>query len=265
MVNYNQVKYFRAALLLVLLFMAACSTRKKAEKVQENEVLQNDISSQDALSKSRDVDFQFNRLSLKGDGKFESKKEQVSFTYRIQMVKDSAIWFSVTKMGYEALRALITPDSIQVLDRLSRKYAVADYSLLRKLSGMDLDFRAIENLLLGNIGYMKDSLLADSRSKIPHRFLGKKDSTQFSYVLSGENFKITRMEAENLNRNQKSFVTYARFEVREGFLLPQYLLLTVVKPERNQLELTHSRIERNPEPAILNFSIPDNYARVQIP
>jgi outer membrane biogenesis lipoprotein LolB len=240
--------------------LVSCGTSRKGMKSNPSE----DITAEEALSRNYNEAFVFNTLSLKGDGKFENKKEKLTFFYKVMMVKDSLIWCSVSKLGMEAIRIQIRPDSIMVLDRLEKRYAEADYAFLQKITGMDLDFQALESLLTGRINFVKDSLRADAKSKIPHRFLGRKDSTYFSYHLSAENFKVKHMEAENSGRNQKTFITYSAFKNLDGNILPEYILLTVVKPERNQLQLTHTKIERNPESLPILFNIPDNYSRVRL-
>lgn len=253
--------------LIILLMLStgffSCGSSLKSSK-SATPISEKEITPQDMLNRNKSGDFLFHNLSLKGDGKFQSKKEDLSFSYRVLMVQDSLIWCSISKLGIEALRIQISPDSIEVLDRLNKQYAHADYSFLQRLTGMDLDYRALENLLTGNIVFVKDSLLADPKSKIPHRFLGKKDSTFFAYHLNAENFKVNRMEAENTAKNQKTFITYSTFKELSGFLIPEYILLTVVKPERNQLELTHTRIERDQVMLSLNFTIPESYARIRL-
>lgn len=222
------------------------------------------VSSDELLNKYKTGEFQFRTLALKGDGEFQNKKEKLTFTYRVSMVQDSVIWCSVSKLGMEAFRIQITADTLQVLDRLNKKYAETDYRFIRGLTGMDLDFQALQSVLTGNIAFVKDSLQADSRSKLPNRFIGRRDSTYYAWELSDENFKVNRVDAENNFRNQKSYIAYSSFQDQGGYLLPAYILLTVIRPERNQLELTHTRVDLNPENLSLSFSIPDNYERIRL-
>jgi outer membrane biogenesis lipoprotein LolB len=247
-------------LFFALLILFGCGSSLKNRKAASS----SDISNEEALSINYKEAFSFQSLSLRGDGKFENKKEKFTFAYKVMMVKDSLIWCSISKLGIEAFRIQIRPDSILVLDRLEKRYAEADYAFLQKITGMELDFQALESLLTGNIGFVKDSLKADAKSKIPHRFFGKKDSTYFSYNLSAENFKVKDMEAQNSAKNQKTYLSYSSFKDLDGHLLPEYILLTVVKPERNQLQLTHTKIQRNPETLPVLFNIPENYTRVRL-
>jgi hypothetical protein len=46
--------------------------------------------------------------------------------------KDKYIWMKVTALfGIEAARVMITPDKIQLLDRLNRKHITANYNSLK--------------------------------------------------------------------------------------------------------------------------------------
>jgi len=261
MVNYS----FRIfGLLLIMIFILGACTGKRKARMAIAKSTESVLSDSVVLRNNLASEFEFMNLNLKGDGKFKNKKEKWTFAYRIYMVKDSLIWCSITKFGMEWVRMQITEDSIQILDRSGKNYITADYTLLREKSGMDINFNTLENILTGNTGFMQDSLRADIKSNIPHRFLGRRDSTQFAFILSADNFKINQMEAENQHKNQKTFLSYANYETLEGYQLPAYFLLNVIKPERNQIELIHTRMERNSENFSVSFSIPENYARLQI-
>jgi len=256
---YNLEKFILFVFLIVLVWGCKSARNQVSPSLTETGYTHEQI-----LEGSRKAELEYDNLSIKGDGKFRNKKEKWTFTYKMSIVKDSIIWCSITKFGIEWVRMQITADSLIILDRSSKNVIATSYNWLQNKTGIQLGFNALEQIILGNVGYITDSLKADAKGNVTHRYLGFKDSTSIACVFSGENFKITRMEAENQQKNQKSFITYAQYTPIDEYLLPSYLLLNIIKPERNQIELIHNRIERNVNEINLSFVVPDHYARLQI-
>jgi hypothetical protein len=244
-----------------ILLIWGCGTSHKAIS---STPVETQFSHDEVLEGSKNAELDYLNLSIKGDGKFRNKKEKWTFAYKMSIVKDSIIWCSITKFGIEWVRMQITPDSLLILDRSSKSVISTSYDWLQNKTGIQLGFNALEQIMLGNVGYITDSLKADVKGNVAHRYLGRKDSTLIACIISGENFKITRMEAENQQKNQKSFITYANYIKIDEYLMPAYVLLNIIKPERNQIELIHNRMERNIHNINLSFVVPDNYARLQV-
>ncbi len=62
--------------------------------------------------------------------------------------KDSLIYLHVSKFGIELGRALCTPEKVVVLIHPESAYWTGGYSLLRKKTGLPLDFDMVQDLLL---------------------------------------------------------------------------------------------------------------------
>ena len=64
--------------------------------------------------------------------------------------KDKYIWLKVTALfGIEAARVMITPDKIQLLDRLNRKHITASYTYLKNFTDIPLTFTQLQNMTNG--------------------------------------------------------------------------------------------------------------------
>ena len=80
---------------------------------------------------------------------------RIGGSMQIRMKKDEQIWMSISKLGFEVMRALITPDSAFVMDRFNRDYYeenLGDYLADFKVP---FSFPELQGLLLGNIPYEK--------------------------------------------------------------------------------------------------------------
>lgn len=73
-----------------------------------------------------------------------------SFDVNIRLEKDRRIWVSVTALlGLEAARILITPDSLQAIDRLHRDVYSMRLSDAGQLLPFPADFQLLQSLILG--------------------------------------------------------------------------------------------------------------------
>ena len=68
----------------------------------------------------------------------------------IRMRKDSILWVSVKKLGFEAARALITKDSVYVLDRINNQYGVQGFDWIEKEFGIPASLNTLQMIFLGN-------------------------------------------------------------------------------------------------------------------
>src|SRR3954465_14036532 len=127
------------------IFLLACHTSKKIVKAPIPVKLkgQEVIAVFDSLTAH-----QFNYTWLVGKAEVEyadSGKSSETFDINVRMRKDSAIWLSVTPLlGIEAVRVLITPDSMRILDRLHKTYMSRDFAFLEDMLKTKLNFEIMQ-------------------------------------------------------------------------------------------------------------------------
>src|ERR1700759_4755884 len=78
----------------------------------------------------------FNTFSGKARTKLNINGETNDVTLNIRVQRDKKIWVSVTAIaGIEAARAVITPDSIMLINRLQNLYIKQPFSYINKYAG----------------------------------------------------------------------------------------------------------------------------------
>jgi hypothetical protein len=88
------------------------------------------------------------RARLDFSGPHGSQKGIATF---IRVRRDSAIWVSIRPLlGIEMIRALITPDSIRILNLLKKTLMVRSTDSMQQLLHLPVGYRALEDLLVGN-------------------------------------------------------------------------------------------------------------------
>lgn len=145
---------------LIYLFVActlvSCGAGKKVTKpaptppVVEETPAKEEETAGTILSKLNTIDFK--TFSGKVDVDFDDGKGNgKSVTAKLVMKKDEAIWLSAGLLGFEGVRALITKDSVKILNKLQKEYTATSLSYLQDKIGLPIDFTTLQNLLIGNI------------------------------------------------------------------------------------------------------------------
>ncbi len=103
------------------------------------------------LAHIKNNELPFSELAAKLKTKVSSPSLNQSFTTNIRWKKNEKIWMSMSIIGIEGARVLITKDSIKIMDKINSKYILKPLSYIKQKTYVDLSFNDIENLLLGQL------------------------------------------------------------------------------------------------------------------
>lgn len=148
----------KALFLLISLFIISCKTSQVATKTEAVPAppVKSDASVA-VIDSIRHHQLQFEYLTGKAKVHVKNDKDETDFTANIRMRRDSAIWVSISPaLGVEAVRLLMTIDSIRVIERLSKKRYAKDYSFFKSYSSLPITFFTMQDLILGNPLFLKD-------------------------------------------------------------------------------------------------------------
>lgn len=88
--------------------------------------------------------------SARADIAYTSGTDSRSFKAHLRLVRDSAAWISIVPvLGIEVARAMLTTDSLLVLDKLHDTYWAGDTAAARKRFGMEPGLGLFQEALLG--------------------------------------------------------------------------------------------------------------------
>lgn len=237
--------------------------------------------------------------SAKANVHMKDSADSQGFKAHVRCVVDSAVWLSVVPaLGIEVARALLTNDSMKVIDKLGDRYWVGDTAQARLKFGLQPSLSLFQQALLGQpIGLdfeekykseredgqytltskerrrfrraaedlAPDDTLADDRDMGERRMertlrrAGKKDAIVYKYWLDPDSFRVTRVLIVDLAHDQQADVRYSERTDVNGHLLPQRLTLSLSDPARHaEATLELDRISLE-GPLQLNFRIPEKF------
>lgn len=98
--------------------------------------------------KAQNTTFDF--LSIKGKAQVTMKGNKQGANLAVRVRRDSIIWISGGLAGFEGVRAVLTRDSVRVVNRLEKTYFSGGYDYLTKLLNVPVSFAQMQTLLLGD-------------------------------------------------------------------------------------------------------------------
>ncbi|MBC7448578.1 MAG: DUF4292 domain-containing protein [Hymenobacteraceae bacterium] len=94
--------------------------------------------------------FDYQYLQIKGKVQYETSEDKQEAQVNIRMKRDSIIWASVSKVGFEGVRAVITRDTVVLLDRLHKSYFAGNFKSLKRKYRVPVTFDQLQAALVGN-------------------------------------------------------------------------------------------------------------------
>jgi hypothetical protein len=180
--NNNMIKLF-SILLAAIIFFSSCRSTKTIQKAivtKDTTVAVAKVKidtvvelRKDSLAFIRDQHdkimakrINYSSFSAKVDVDYtgaDGKKYDVNAHIRMQ--KDSILWVSITAIfGIEGLRAIISKDSVKILDKQNKIYTARSVSYLQEITELPLTLTDLQQLIIGNPVFFNGDILSYSRS-----------------------------------------------------------------------------------------------------
>lgn len=146
----------KLTLISLIAFGVACKPKQVVVTAPQTTAPTGTVAVKDSKSENintlKSKDLVYNTLSLKGKTNLAVDGKQNDVTLNIRIQKDKTIWVSVTALGgaYEAARAVITPDSLLLLNRANKTITRKPFSYIYEFTNKELNFGLLQSVLSGN-------------------------------------------------------------------------------------------------------------------
>ena len=285
----NFLKHTSILLLFALaLVFTSCKSKKNLAKqniIQVDTTIEKcrmDFKTGKALSKRMyDSELDFIYASAKFSCDLAIDSDEHSFNVSVRCRKDSVIWLSISKLGIDAARVLITKDTVKFTMGLTeKKYFVGDFSYINQMLHADLDYDMLQALLFGNSAAFHDDddklkpgrdrntcqyFLSTVRKRHLKKINNGTETPSESYQtmwLDPSTFKIVNLEFDDVKEKRKFNASYNDFKAVDKYLAP-FKLLYIITAEKNiKADISYSRISIN-EVQTFPFKIPASYDRIE--
>lgn len=192
----------------------------------------------------------------------DSKGKKPDLTAKVNIVRDSAIWISLTAsfINIEVFRMLVTRDSIILMDKQKKEYQARSIDYLQDVTDIPFDYKTLQDLLVGNPIFLDSNIVSykKTESNILISTLGRFFKNLLTLTLEDGRLVHSKLDDMDLSRNRTADITYGDFTNVNGYDFSTYREIIVSEKNRLDIILNFKQYEFNKELSI-SFNIPKNY------
>jgi hypothetical protein len=233
------------------------------------------------MGKLKEHEVKFQSFSAKFNVTYTADKKKTTVSGILRIQYDSIIWISITPaLGIEAVRFMLTPDSIKYINRLNNSYLQQNFTYINQLINKTLDYDMAQAFLLGNDFSLYESntfkasvenqqykLSTTDRRKLRRFVRRSEDDISIpiqSIWLDPQSFKISKVMLKEAERDNRKFLaTYTEFEDSDGKIIPSEMDFRVETADSKiRISISYSKIQIDKEQTY-PFKIPDSYMEIK--
>lgn len=253
---------FILPVLLTAVFFVSCRTTKNiaAGKIGELTIEQIDRNIQDNS-------FHFTTFYASAKVNIKSSSMDQNATAVISMQQDSFIGISLRVLGVEAIKVLITQDSVEILDRLNRKYIPRDYSYIEKMFGVQTDLRTLQNLITGDLIYNTGTMYPLAADTCNCYRIAVKNGALTNTINLFPTFDVEDMFVEDAVTKRTLLLQYRDYKKverveqigRQNFSFLRTMKINAVEMYNIEMQFTNVTLD---QPLDFTFSVNAKYEKV---
>lgn len=242
-------------LIISLSFFISCTGARKAGS---GNAASKELSAAETIKRIEAGTLEFERLNANLDLGVETDMFNGSVNAKLRMVRDSAIWLSASKLGFEVGRMLITPDSVFVVERLQKTYVRSSIDELSKMAGFELDFELVQDIMIGKplLHPINNEVIYFDRDSI--QIYPDFDDYKITHTVRNGDFKLVKTTLRDESSKTTVSMDLQDYKDLEGSQIFSYFRKIVIDNE-NAVAITFKNTELNTEKD-LKFSIPSSYS-----
>jgi Domain of unknown function (DUF4292) len=184
----------------------------------------------------------------------------------VHIVKDQRIWLSVFgsvgPVTIEVFRMLITPDSVKILDKMKHIVRLRSVSYLQEQVHLPVDFRAVQDILMGNPVYLDTSKILYYRKETKGLTLYTIGMVFSNFLTLNPDYTPHHSKLDDTDPMQARTcdLTYGDYDNSGPVPFSTYRKVSVQEKGKVDIEIVIKQFKFN-EALSDNFSIPKNYKR----
>lgn len=184
----------------LILLITACGSRKPGVVTGDGSAT---APTEAEMVTRRLIENQFNAnwIDARASIKLDSREMNVGGTAYIRLEKNRQMWMSVKKFGFEVARALITPDSFYVLNRLQNEYVAEPLSYVEEKYKIPARFDLLQQIVLGNPIFLDRDLSVGREMELLH-LTGANSRWKSEYWISDDSYHLQRMRLHEIREDR---------------------------------------------------------------
>jgi hypothetical protein len=220
----------------------------------------NKLSSKKLIKRINKNAFDASTFESRFNIKYKDENQNFNGNGKIRILKDSIIWGSINFMGIPMVKFYLTPTQIKYYNKIEKKYYTGDYHKIKDLIGTELNFKHLQDLLLGN-SLNSNQLKKYTLHVLPQIYRFENEKNLLTQVDFNPNYKVIS-EKIHTPEGELLIIRYNDFITAKRNLLPRKIhILHKGKGQNLSLDIYYKNISINKD-LKFPFSIPSNYSKI---
>ena len=248
------------ALLVGSALLNSCSTVRKGGKTARK-----DMNTEVLLRQLARQKFQPEWFSARAVIDYDDSSQSFSASATIRMRRDSLLWLSIKKLGFELARVQVTRDSVYVLDRINNEYTIEGLDYLSESFGLPAGLAQLQDVILGNPVFLDSKGLKMEPLGPSYHLMGRGAPVESDYYIDADGLMLRKMAiSDKKNGHQVNMLLeeYGETPDNKNFSYLRRLEMDSQYSGKAKVSMKFSKLETE-VPKSIRFDIPDRYTRAK--
>lgn len=287
----NKRKFHTLIILAGILIFTSCSTRRKLVDYPVKPMPAGKIMRKVNKESPDYKHYEARKMVLS----YYNNDDRASFSGQFSIDRDDYILLTLRKLNMPVGRAMLSPDSLKVVNYFEKYFIDEGISSLQEVLGFDIDYQMMEALLTADISKLVDEsffekeltsyidsnmyridsqfkskidkALSDGNEKRLSRYMRRMDDHEFiSYNvwIDPRLFVIRRITFRNIKNHESINIAYDDFEQSGRSMFPQLIAVdfsSTLQQAGIKLKLTKPLLNKEKN---FTFTIPEKYDQLKL-
>lgn len=223
-----------------------------------------DISAKKVAKKHIAANFDKTTLDAKLKANFNNGKTKQSLSVSMKMKKDEVIWLRGTKF-ITVFKAEITPTSVRYYSPVFKHYFEGDFSMIKQLLGVEINFEQLQNLFLGqSLTNVKED--KQEVEIVNNRYIlsPEKQAALFDifFTINPAHFKLDEQSIVNAEKDLRLDVKYPSYNLMKDVVFPSEIKIKAKNAKSvTAIDLEYKSVVFDTDVA-MSFNIPSGYKKL---
>lgn len=249
--------------LILVLFLSACASKKI---VSTNDMSEKEVSKREKknlLEGIAENALLFETFSTKAKTKLSLDNKSFNATLNIRIKHNEVIWISANAfLGIEAARIMITPDRIQIINRLQSTYIDKPFDYIYNFTSKELSFSELEDLFVGNsLNFYSNPLNTVFSQGNDYKILGNLEDLIYEMSM-GMDYNLKETKLSENNKTQTLQFSYQNHGLVDDKTVPNEVNIALKAAKMDlKAEMKFEDISLNQDLSF-PFSVPERYKKI---
>lgn len=254
------MKFLKYILFFTIIF-TSCKTTKNM--IDANAIAK-DISAKKVAKKHVAANFEGKTIDARLKVNFDNGKTNQSLSVNLKMIKDEVIYLRGTKF-ITVFKAKITPTSVSYYSPLAKNYFEGDFSMMKELLGVEINFNQLQNLFLGQS--LKNVKEEEQEVKVVNnRYIlspeKQEDLYDIFYNINPAHFKLDAQTIVNSLKDLQLDIKYPSYNILKDVIFPSEINIKAKNTKRvTAIDLQYKSVIFDTA-VDMSFEVPNGYKQI---